>query len=66
MARLGKTERERLELATNGLNPLAWGESTRHELLMIHDFGHRLADMLAWAADVLMPRGVAAVNASDF
>ena len=61
-----KAERERLELATQGLNPLAWGESTRNELLMIHDFEHRSADMLAWVADVLMPRGATAVSADNF
>ena len=61
-----KAERERLELATQGLNPLVWGESTRNDLLMIHDFEHRSADMLAWVADALMPRGAAAVSAGNF
>ena len=60
-----KSERERLEAATHGLDPLAWGDSTRHALMMIHDFEHHSADMLTWAADVLMPRG-AALSADNF
>ena len=66
VARHWKAERERLELATQGLNPLAWGDTTRNELLRIHDFEHHSADMLAWVADVLMPRGAAAVSAGNF
>ena len=61
-----KEKRELFENATKGLDPLAWGESTRNELLMIRDFEHRSADMLAWVADVLMPRDAAAVSAGNF
>jgi internalin A len=57
IVRFWKVERERLEVATTGLNPLAWGDSTRDQLLLIRDFEHRSADMLSWVADVLIPRG---------
>jgi two-component sensor histidine kinase len=33
------------------------GEADRAEWLAIQDFQHRVSDMLAWVADVLMPQG---------
>lgn len=54
-------ERQLQELrgATTGLDPQSWGNTTIDELLLIADFVHRSSDMLAWCADVLMPRGSA-------
>ena len=61
-----KAERKHLENATQGLDPVALGATTLNELRMIRDFEHHSADMLAWVADVLMPRDAAAVSAGDF
>lgn len=55
----------KLESATDGLPTLSWGDSTREQLLLMNDFVHRSADMLAWVADVLMPQGKA-VLAGDY
>lgn len=39
------------------LTPGPYFEKDREELLLIQDVEHRLSDLLAWAADTLMPRG---------
>ena len=62
VVRYWKEERRRLEEATEGLEPLSWGDSTREQLLLIRDFEHRSADMLSWVADVLIPRGTSAAE----
>lgn len=58
--------RKRLETDCAGMDIVAMGASTREELLLIRDFEHHCADMLAWVSDVLMPRGAAAIATNDF
>ncbi len=58
-------KKRELEKSTEGLPPLSWGDSTREQLLLIQDFEHRSADMLAWVSDVLMPQGKE-ILAGDF
>lgn len=36
----------------------------REEWLAIQDFQHRVSDIMAWVADVLMPRGAAGLDAA--
>ena len=55
-------QREKLEHETRGLDPLCWGQSTRAQLLLIREFETQSADMLAWLADIVMPRGNAEVG----
>ena len=57
VVRYWKEERQRLEGATEGLDLLSWGDSTRAQLLLIRGIEHHSADMLSWVADVLIPRG---------
>lgn len=62
-AKYWQQERQRLETATDGLDPLSWGDSTRHRLLAIREFQTHVVDMLAWMTDVVMPRGAEGLDA---
>jgi internalin A len=59
-----QAERRRLEKATDGLDALSWGDTTRHRLLAIREFESNVVDMLAWLTDVVMPRGAEGVDAT--
>lgn len=63
-AKYWQQERQRLETATDGLDPLSWGDSTRHRLLAIREFQTHVVDMLAWMTDVVMPRGAEGLDAA--
>lgn len=52
-----KQEHETLDAALADLDHASVGEANRAELLLLKDFQHRVSDMLAWVADVLMPQG---------
>jgi internalin A len=55
-AKYWKARYDDIARATEGLDMLEQGETTRRELLAVADFKHHVVDMLAWLADVLMPR----------
>ena len=55
-ARHWKARYKTIRAATDGLDMLEQGETTRRELLAVADFKHHVVDMLAWLSDVLMPR----------
>jgi internalin A len=54
--RYWKHERKKLDVLLADLGHASVGDADRAELLLIIDVQHRLSDMLAWVADVLMPR----------
>jgi len=53
-----------LESAYRELGVTAMGAADREEWLAIHDFQHRVSDIMAWVADVLMPRGADGLDAA--
>jgi internalin A len=52
-----------LESAYRELGVTAMGAADREEWLAIQDFQHRVSDIMAWVADVLMPRGAVGLDA---
>lgn len=52
-----KQEHGKLDAALADLDHASVGEADRAEILLLKDFQHRVSDMLAWVADVLMPQG---------
>jgi internalin A len=56
-------EDQALTEAYAGLDLLTLGSNDRAEWLAIKDFSHHVGDMIAWCADVLMPRGSNGVEA---
>jgi hypothetical protein len=57
----GKKTRE-LQERLGQLHWLNIGNANTVELLAIKDFEHRVADILYWAADTLVPKGVDAAS----
>lgn len=53
-----------LESAYRELGVTAMGAADREEWLAIQDFQHRVSDIMAWVADVLMPRGAEGLDAA--
>jgi hypothetical protein len=52
-----------LESVFQDLGVAAMGAADREEWLAIQDFQHRVSDIMAWVADVLMPRGAEGLDA---
>lgn len=52
-----KQEHDKLDKELSVLDHASVGDADRAELLLMKDFQHRVADMLAWLADTLMPQG---------
>lgn len=53
-----------LESAYRELGVTAMGAADREEWRAIQDFQHRVSDLMAWVADVLMPRGAEGLDAA--
>jgi internalin A len=58
-----QAEDQALTEAYAGLDLLILGSNDRAEWLAIKDFSHHVSDMMAWCADVLMPRGAGGIDA---
>ena len=59
-----RDEHKALESVFQDLGIAAMGAADREEWLAIQDFQHRVSDIMAWVSDVLMPRGVASLDAA--
>jgi internalin A len=59
-----RDEYQQLDEAYRELGVTAMGAADREEWLAIQDFQHRVSDLMAWVADVLMPRGATSLDAA--
>jgi len=59
-----RDEHKALESVFQDLGVAAMGAADREEWLAIQDFQHRVSDIMAWVADVLMPRGAEGLDAA--
>ena len=59
-----RDEHKALESVFQDLGVAAMGAADREEWLAIQDFQHRVSDIMAWVADVLMPRGADGLDAA--
>ncbi|MEO8729852.1 MAG: TIR domain-containing protein, partial [Rhodoferax sp.] len=64
--RAWQEEKGRLEALVNQLGSALCGQSTTQALQDIHAFQAQLVDALTWLADQVMPRGFAALDATDY